>query len=99
MLVNVEHIEATEREVVTSGEGGRVTLSYTVTATVEVRGVESMGDAVKRVEWRLTHGVPTPPPDPPAAPIDSHAHNHVWVSLQDHMTQTCRCGQRREMPR
>jgi hypothetical protein len=94
MIVNVEHMEATERNVVTSGEGGRVAMSFTVTAIVEVTGVESMGDAVKRVEWRLTHGVPLSPPDPP---IDNHAHNHIWVTLQDNVTQSCRCGQRREV--
>lgn len=70
MIARVEHMEATEREVVTSGEGGRVTMSYTVTAVIEVTGVESMGDAVKRVEWRLTHGVPLSPPDPPRHPME-----------------------------
>lgn len=85
MIVNVEHMEATERNVVTSGEGGRVAMSYTVTATVEVTGVESMGDAVKRVEWRLTHGVPLSPPDPPE-------HSHIWADIPPLTSQLCSCG-------
>jgi hypothetical protein len=56
MIVNVEHMEATEREAVRSGDGSRVATSYTVTVVVEAVGAQSMGDAVKRVEQRLTRG-------------------------------------------
>jgi hypothetical protein len=85
MIVNVEHIEATEREVIRSSEGARIVTSYTVTSTVEVNGVESMGDAVKRVEWRLTHGVPLSPPDPPE-------HVHQWADIPPLTSQLCSCG-------
>jgi len=58
VLVNIEHMEATEREVVRSGEGGRVAMSYTVTATIEVSGVSSMGEAVRRIERRIQMAIP-----------------------------------------
>jgi hypothetical protein len=58
MIVNVEHIEATERDVVRAGDGSRVATSYTVTATVEVSGVSSMGEAVRRIERRIQMAIP-----------------------------------------
>lgn len=62
MIVNVEHIEATPRQVVTTPNGMAIASAYTVSVVLEVIGPESIGDVLKRVDWRLTHGVqPTPP--------------------------------------
>jgi hypothetical protein len=79
MIVNIEHMEATEREVIRSGEGGRVAMSYTVTATIEVSGVSSMGEAVRRIERRIQMAV-------------GEAHTHVWADIPPLTSQLCSCG-------
>jgi hypothetical protein len=89
MIVNIEHMEATEREVVRSGEGGRVALSYTVSATIEVSGVANMGEAVRRIERRLQMAIPDTTMD---APRDHHAHVHTWADIPPLTSQLCSCG-------
>lgn len=79
MNVNIEHMEATEREVVRSGDGSRVATSYTVTATIEVSGVSSMGEAVRRIERRIQMAV-------------GEAHTHVWADIPPLTSQLCSCG-------
>lgn len=58
MIARIEHMEATEREVVRSAEGTRIVTGYTVTAVIEVTGAASMGEAVERVEKRITRPAP-----------------------------------------
>lgn len=84
MIVHVEHMEATEREVVTTGAGDRVPTSFTVTATVEVSGVLTMGEAMARLERRITSAVPLPP--------DPISHEHVWADIPPLASQLCSCG-------
>jgi hypothetical protein len=56
VIARIEHVEATEREIIRSAEGSRIVTSYTVTAVIEVTGAPSMGDAVRRIEQRITNG-------------------------------------------
>jgi hypothetical protein len=90
VIVRVEHVEATGREAVVAGDGTPLATSFTVTATVEVRDVESMGEAVRRIELLLT--------DAPDRPATSHAHVHDWVSVPPLQRMLCRCGESRRTP-
>jgi hypothetical protein len=83
MIVNVEHIEATPRQTVTMPNGAAVASAYTVSITAEVIGPESIGDALKRVEWRLTHSTQPSPPD---------EHVHTWADIPPLTSQLCSCG-------
>lgn len=61
MRARVENIEGKERTQITTLDGEALTTTYAVTVVVVVSGVDSLGDAVRRIERRITHGTKPAP--------------------------------------
>lgn len=76
MIVRIEHIEATERAPSRAAGMPRSDATYTVSATIEVSGVSSMGEAILSIERRL----------------QMDAHIHQWADIPPLTSQLCSCG-------